>query len=286
MKTLSALRDVALRFCPDLEAILFHDSEVTASTWRAGIETGKAIELVSLCSLVSSLRSFGCYVAIPPVFRNNPDLFYLRNVIPRHHGAQAGHDHYSLGNLTLADRFIGAMTPKAVFRHPNGRKFSIFREGHPIHSIRWAYVGKEEYLDRPDIVVSEGCLTSKLSGLNVLQFEYVNSTGVCNGELRIKNDINLPLICLTFSQTFDLPVAALIECSVGKGRDVAREQLSRYMAIFDAPERPVSTLINGRKKACPEFDVDVHVDVADGNEMILAEQLRVGLARLATLLHT
>jgi hypothetical protein len=272
---------MSVAICPDLESVLMHESQVTTSTWHAGIETGKSIELITLCSLIASFRRAGYEVKFPKLFNEKPDLFYVRNVIPRHHGAQAGHDVAIFNEIPLLDRFLGALTPKAIVYHPSGKQFLIFREGHPMHLISWLAAGKPEYLDRPDILVAEGSMSLKILEDDIIYFKFESSTGTCNGKMRVKNDINLPLIELSISGESGMPVAAIIECSVGKGKATAEEQLTRYVALFGFSMSPITALINGKKKACPAYDFEVKIDVSEGAEEKLSQQLSEGLDRLA-----
>lgn len=276
-----AMQQMACAYCPDIESILFHKSEVTASTWLAGIETGKSVEMLSLCGLVASLRRAGCQVTFPAIFQRNPDLFYIRNVIPRHHGAQAGHDVAIFNHISLADRFFGAMTPKAVVSRPDGKEFLVFREGHPIHLINWVAAGNPEYLDRPDILIAQGSLLLHWEEDTVLYFSYEHAGGVCEGSLRLKNDINLPLISYKLTGEPIVPVNAILECSVGKGRITAEEQLSRYVGLFGKPESPITVLINGKKKACPAYDLEISINIRGGADSDLTNQLSSGLDVLA-----
>lgn len=281
-KRLSSLRQMSIAYCPDLETVLMHESEVTTSTWHAGIETGKSIELLTLCRLVASFRRTGFQVIFPRLFNVKPDLFYVRNVIPRHHGAQAGHDAVIFNQIPLLDRFIGALTPKAIVNHPSGKQFLIFREGHPVHFINWIASGKAEYLDRPDIVVTEGSLNLQILEDDIMDFKFASAAGTCDGKLRVKNDINLPLIDLSMSGESVVPVAVILECSVGKGKVTAEEQLERYVGLFGMPQAPMTALINGKKKACPAYDFEVQIDVGEGAEEQLCQQLSSGLDRLAS----
>ena len=280
--TLSGLRQLALAFCPDLESILMHDSDVTASTWHVGVETGKSVELVSLCGLVASLRQAGCTVTFPSLFKEKPNLFYIRNVIPRHYGAQAGHSAAVFDQIPLADRFVGALTPKAIVHRPDGKKYLIFREGNPFHLINWVASGRPEYLDRPDILIAEGSLHLQWIKDTILSFRFVGPVGICEGKLRVKNDINLPLVELSMSDLYDVPVSAIIECSVGKGEAAAEEQLARYIKLFSVPPSPMTVLINGKKKACPAYTFDIQIDISKGNDKQLSDQLSAGLDRFSS----
>jgi len=62
---LDKLRELCISITPDLRAIIEHDSLVTASTWDTLGETGKAVELYSLCSFSSALSSIGINAKVP-----------------------------------------------------------------------------------------------------------------------------------------------------------------------------------------------------------------------------
>lgn len=222
----SSLREACLLACPDLVAVILHDSEMTSSTWKAGIETGKAVEMLALCALVSAIRYIGHSVLFPELYTSDPDLFYLRNSIPRHHGAQAGHEVVVMSGIPLVKRFEAALTPKAIIKTNDGRSFLMYREGHPIHFISNLVNQHPEYLDRPDIVIAEGDLVVNTQSSAELPFIYNHPNGIIQGSLRVKNDIKVPLISFEASGSLDIPINGIIECSVGKGKERAEDQLS------------------------------------------------------------
>jgi len=278
---LAELRDIAVSFCPELEKIIRHESRATSSTWESGIETGKSIELLSLCALTYSLRSTGHEVTLPRLYDTNPDLFYLRNVLPRHHGAQPGHDAVTHDYIGLKERFLAAMTPKMQIRDLNGREFLIYREGHPVHLIAWLAGGKTEYRDRPDILIAAGACDLDPAGSGELGFKYSHSFGTVSGNLRIRNDIDVPLISVAVEGETDVPIRTIIECSVGKGSRSAKQQLRRYMELYSNPERPKSVLVNGKAGSCSAYDFELSIDISSGNAERLHQQLSQGFKAVA-----
>jgi hypothetical protein len=256
---LDKLRELCVEIAPNLKAIIEHDSAVTASTWNASGETGKAVEFFSLCCLMAALSDIGRKVYTPDIYQQKPDLFYLRNILHRHYGAQAGHA-ASINSISLIDRFSAALTPKVMFEN-GGLTYGIFREGMPVHLVEHLHKGKPEYLDRPDLIVCEGTLTHNLLSAEKIEFKYECQYGVCHGVLRIKNDPNIPIISYETTLTENIPVIGIIECSVSKGDVMAEEQLQRYISIFSTDNVPISLLINGRRKKCPAYNFEAFIDM-------------------------
>lgn len=275
----SGIRELAARICPDIAFVISHNSAITASTWNSSVQTGKAVELLALCALVAEMRSAGHIVTFPTVYVNKPDLFYLRNIIPRHHGSQAGHAAANGESLPLLDRFIAALTPKAMARTARGRCFLIYREGHPVHFISSVISGGLEYLDRPDLLIAEGEIELKVKNATELEFIYEHPYGDARGSLRIRNDIKIPLVSFTATGSSVIPINGIIECSVGKGRDKAEEQLNRYLNICTSPIRPTSMLINGRKKSGSVYDYEVFIDLTMEDAGDLFRLMSVGLKK-------
>ena len=83
------------------------------------------------------------------------------------------------------------------------------------------------------------------------------------------------------SRESGVPVTAILECSVGKGKVTAEEQLARYVGLFGLPVPPMTVLINGKKKACPAYDFEIQIDIAEGSDEGLFNQLSTGLDQLA-----
>lgn len=273
---MDVLRSAAALLCPDLTDVIRHDSAVTASTWRAKVETGKAIELASLCGVVASLRRASWEVSFPDVYREKPDLFYLRNVVPTHHGAQAGHDTAMFGALSLEDRFLASMTPKASARSSKGKELLIFREGHPVHFINWQASGNSEYLDRPDILLAEGQLCTKWTDSSVLAFLYSVGTSIIDGQLRTINSFNVPIISYRASDDCRFPIRGLVECSAEKDPSIAKRQINRYVQLFGGPIRPVTMFVSGSRSRSTQCDVEVIIDRSATCESQLANHISSG----------
>jgi hypothetical protein len=255
------VQELATSLCPDIEHIIAHRSEATASTWEKSIGTGKAIEFLTLCSIISSLRKYGAAPKIPELFFENPDLYYLRNVLPRHHGAQAGHE-AALRSIQLKDRFIASLTPKAEFII-KGVAYGLYREGFPVHQIEILRSVRNDYQDRPDIMVVEGALETVMNNDSELEFNYCSSMGSCNGILRIKNDPSIPLIRYDSSLNGAVEIAAIVECSIGKSGERADEQIRRYVNLFNGSSKHICTmLVNGRKVRIGGFDIETHIDLS------------------------
>lgn len=256
------IRELSSKLCPDLSDVIWHESEVTLSTWGQGLETGKAVEFLSLCSLINAFRHGGQEVNIPDLYKSHPDLFYIRNIIPRHHGAQAGHDAANGELLPLSLRFLGALTPRAVIQQSDGCPLLIFREGHPIHFINYAKQYNIYYLERPDLLISKASVDVELLNDSEVSFSYRYQTGLTSGKLRIANHAKLPLISLSHTGELDIPISGIVECSVGKGKDRASEQLDAYRSLCKAPPIPKSVLVNGRNKRCKEYDFEIFIDLS------------------------
>lgn len=257
--TLGKLRSLAKSLYAESSEIIAHDSEVTRSTWSAKVETGKAVEILSLCFLAASAIRLGEKVSIPEIFINKPDLFYLRNVLPRHHGAQPGHEGV-IGDISLQDRFVAALTPRLVIKTEES-SFGVYREGFPVHLIQTLKEGGMEYLDRPDILVVEGIVDVHDWTKGEVGFSYACSVGGCDGVLRVKNDINLPLKSYRERFRSGIPTTGIIECSVGKGRERAEEQLERYLELFSSDNPPVTLLVNGKNRHCLAYDIESHINL-------------------------
>ncbi len=256
------IRELSSKLCPDLSDVIWHESEVTLSTWGQGLETGKAVEFLSLCSLINAYRYEGQEVSIPDLYKNHPDLFYIRNIIPRHHGAQAGHDATNGDSLPLRLRFLGALTPRAIVKQSDGCPLLIFREGHPIHFINYAKQYNIYYLERPDLLISKASIEIELLNDSEISFSYRYQSGFTSGKLRIVNHAKLPLISLNHTGELDIPISGIVECSVGKGKDRASEQLDAYRTLCKVPPKPKSVLVNGRNKSYREYDIEIFIDLA------------------------
>lgn len=258
----SDIKALAIELFPRLSPIISFKSEITRSTWESSLETGKAVEFVSLCALAESANRLGLTVKVPLLFTDNPDLFYLRNIIHRHHGAQPGHEGATF-NIPLQDRFKAALTPRIIIELPD-TFYGVYREGFPIHLIQNRYLGRPEYLDRPDIIIIEGAIYVSDGVENELDFSYFSTFGNCNGTLRIKNDITIPIKSYKTDLSKILTVG-IIECSVSKGRERAEDQLNRYLKTFASNPAPATLLVNGISKNCIAYDYNAIISLKNGD---------------------
>ncbi|MDO2438439.1 hypothetical protein Q2T43_19730 [Aeromonas veronii] len=259
------IRELSSKLCPDLSDIIWHESEVTLSTWGQGLETGKAVEFLSLCSLINAYQHEGQEVDIPELYNNHPDLFYIRNIIPRQYGAQAGHEAANGDALPLRLRFLGALTPRAIIQQSDGCPLLIFREGHPIHFINYAKQHNIYYLERPDLIISKALIQIEPLNDSEISFSYKCQSGLTSGKLRVVNHAKLPLISLNHTGELDIPISGIVECSVGKGKNRAGEQLDDYLSLCQSFSKPKSVLVNGRNKLCGEYDVEIFIDLTSSD---------------------
>jgi len=282
--SLDAHRNAAAILCPELRPIILHQSGVSKSTWETGVETGKSVEFLSVCGLIAAAKVLGFEVTFPDIYSHNPDLFYFRNVIPRHHGAQAGHDAVVFDSIPLEERFKAAMSPKAILHHPSGKQYLVYREGLPIHLISVIANKGGHYLDRPDVVVLEGSMEIRSAKSGIIEFEFESPSGGMSGSLRVKNDVNVPLKNLSMNLEGEIGISSIIECSVGKGRVKAEEQLERYLQLFKGAKNGFNVLVNGQQKKCPAFDHEIVLDISSTIPSTISSTFHDGFIALARFL--
>ncbi len=270
------LKDLALSLCPELLDIISANSTISNSTWASSLETGKAIEFVTVCALAHSIRTiYKTDIIIPEIYKVHPELFYLRNVIPRHHGAQPGHS-AAINSIPLKDRFAAALTPRLSFQI-DGTRYGIYREGFPIHLISHVHSGGKEYLDRPDILIVEGDIKIHFPSSSELAFTFTGEKGRAVGALRIKNDAFIPLISFERETPELISVKGLVECSLGKEKTKARNQISKYLSLFlSKDDKKISTMmVNGKTQIDDGCDFTVSLDF-QSDEITLSEALTAG----------
>lgn len=268
-------REVSFHFCPQLEKVLFHESVISRSTWEADIQTGKAVEITALCALVAAFIRKGYNFILPSIYLSYPELFYLRNSIPRHHDAQAGHEAAFENLLPLKDRFIAALTPKAEVENGN-IVFSIFREGHPIHKISHKIKANKEYLDRPDIVITQGRMHLSASSEKEIDFLYTQAIGNVSGKLRVKNDNNIPIISYSPDDGGEVLINGVIECSIGKGNALATNQITRYRTLFASVIVPVAALVNGKANTGKAIEHEIFINLDEWDRDSIIKSLTLG----------
>lgn len=274
----TSIRKLCSSLCPELDEITWHESRITASTWKSGLETGKAVEYLALCALIRAYNDASHITTYPPLYAAHPDLFYLRNVIPRPHGAQAGHDSHEADSVPLALRFLAAFVPKVIFRQPSGGdSLLLFREGHPVHFINHFVQTGQQYLERPDLIIAEGQVESELnSDQKKLSFSYAFGPNRTVGVLRIMNHAEPPLIQLDHVGMKDIPIAGFVECSVGKQSRQAATQLTTYSKLCKSSTKPVTALVNGRRSSNVGYDVQITLDLSNEGQQDLESSILRG----------
>jgi hypothetical protein len=278
------LRELCVYFCPTIKDIIYYDSPITFSTWKAEIETGKAVEFTALCATISSFQKLGYELSVPSLYDDNPDLFYLRNVIPRHHDAQAGHNAAFINQVPLHDRFIASLTPKVILRNSVGCVFSIFREGHAVHKIAHLLKNDNEYLDRPDIVISQGEMVLPKISTTEIEFLYMQDIGDISGVLRIRNDSSLPIISFNPEAGADILINGIIECSVGKGIAHAIKQVHRYKTLFASVIIPEAALVNGQRGIRKPIEHEILIDLTKWDRRKTIDALEEGFDKFSKII--
>ncbi len=275
----SSIRELCQRLCPELIAILSHNSSVSASSWEAELRTGKAVEILSLCALALAFKLNGGRLIVPRAIGSTPELFFLRNVVPRHHNALAGHRDAHAGSVPLSQRFLAALTPKFAV-DIEGSTLSVFREGSPIHQILYATRQGSYYLDRPDLVVIDGNLEATVVDDVFVDFSFSGSSLECSGRFRVRNDAVFPLVYLRTEGAADRHALALVECSVGKSVTMATAQLRNYRALFAGENPLISMLVSGKKTNGHAFDFSAEIDL-DGSISSVEATLNRSFDKLA-----
>lgn len=259
MITTEDLRELSITFCPELEYIISNNSLESTSTWGKGLQTGKSIEFITLLSILHNAKRLGFSVETPRIFFEEPALFYQRNVIPYHHGAQAGHSNSIRDNIPLDLKFLASLTPKAILKSPDNRTFLLFREGHPVHLIDYATKNRGQfYFERPDIVLCEAQIKNTLAQ-GVVNFHYISCGKEITGSLKTINQPMLPLITYNNTGVKTEFTAGIVECSVGKNSSNADTQLLSYKKIFNS--NATSILVNGKKDITNYYDIQITLDL-------------------------
>ena len=90
----------------------------------------------------------------------------MRNEIPHHHDAQAGHEAGLLNSIELDERFFSSLLPRVEIESASGQLL-LFREGNPFHLIDKAFHKATTYKQRPDLVLISGTLDVEVTGKTV-----------------------------------------------------------------------------------------------------------------------
>lgn len=214
--------------------------------WCRPLENGLAFQIATLCSLVYAAKENGCLVMSPVLDANGSDMFLLRNEIPLNHNAQAGNSATILASKPLWKRFFFSLIPKFTINYQQ-TAFSIFIEGCPYHKI----MTKGRYLDRPDIIVYQGEISSgypKYDDVrNIVEFKYNYLQNELSGELRVSNSPFIPCVKRLPLGGIKMTAFEVVECSVNKTYKIAKEQMVRYRTEFTESENAAVILVTGNE---------------------------------------
>jgi len=228
---MSDLKRRSLQIFPDFEFIISAGSDLSKTVWESDLSTGKALEFVSLLALIREVKDLGASVHIDSYFHENPSLYYLRNEIPYHHGAQAGHDAVLDNEFTLFDRFVAALLPRATFEI-NGKKYMLFREGNPLHLIEAICIGRSVYRERPDLAIVGGFIELISVKRNEISIIHHGDEANARIEMSVKNSNLIPLKKYLPKDAYEVNTYGLVECSVSKTKSHVDNQLDNYVSLF------------------------------------------------------
>ena len=249
----------------ELRFVIDVASPLSNSVWESNLSTGKALEFVSLIALIREISSMGFEWSIFEFFKNKPEFFYLRNEIPYHHEAQAGHDASVANDISLQDRFKAAILPRATFC-ANGEKYMVFREGNPLHLIFNLLSGKQLCKERPDLAIVKGEIILRESNDATLHFTHISSDSEkVDVKLSIKNTNLIPIKSFSVSKNYKVFTSGIVECSVSKSRSHVDNQLDTYSSIFTCENQKLSCVfIHGKKDEASYFPT-IKIDM---NELV------------------
>jgi hypothetical protein len=247
------LRGHAAEYFPDFEVIIGADSASAIEVWESDLTSGKALEFLSMITLLNELASAGANISIDPIFLENPGLYYLRNEIPFHHGAQAGHDGSLSGEFSLANRFTAALLPRASFTI-RGKDYMLYREGNPLHLIENIAKYNSPYKERPDLVLVEGNIDEWSVNNGKLSLCHKTRGTSAELSLSIKNSNLIPIHTYSYGSNYEVVTNGVVECSVSKTRDHIDKQLDQYSDLFSSTEVVPTCLFIHGKSGCSKYD--------------------------------
>jgi len=255
------LRAGAILAYPDFSSFIECKEQSALSVWEGELRNGKALEFLSLLSLMSVISESYSNCEIPHALFSNPELFYLRNEIPQHHLAQAGHSAAVNGSIDLEDRFVSSLVPRMTFCS-RGKSYMIFREGNPLHLIYSEIALDKTYSERPDIIIVEGQIQDIQIANRRLSLNHITGGEQALIELSIRNTNILPVERYEKSANYSVKTLGVIECSVHKIRKHVDNQFTKYQKIFQSDSFiPECLFIHGDKGK--SIETTVHVDMND-----------------------
>ncbi|HCM0880726.1 TPA: hypothetical protein N2826_005032 [Vibrio parahaemolyticus] len=254
------LRTSLAELFPEFHDILMVQHSVSNSSWQAPLYTGKLLELTSLLFVCKAFKKLGATISIPDFYYFKPELFYLRNEMPLHHSAQAGHSANLYSDIDLTDRFVAAFTPKVTI-HIGDICFYMMREGNPIHELEQALKHDIEYKDRPDIGIYSGEISVTTNG-KIVNVVSKSEKTEAHFALEVKNTSIIPLVDYFEEGEHSTTTHGIIECSVNKSSRLANSQIDKYIEVFkNLVDIKVSTLfINGGKDISKYPTINVDMD--------------------------
>jgi len=238
------LRKNYLNLFPEFEIFITDGCPESVSTWEGPLSNGKALEVLTLFTLLSRIKKCGAEVKIEEKFYNFPSWFFLRNEIPRHHGAQAGHEFYNSGDISIKDRFEAALLPKAKIIQGT-QKWMVYREGNPLKNIFDHFSGKPDIHIRPDICLVSGDIEIEFLSKKRIQVTHRDREFYAVSQILAKNSELIPLYDFTCSKDYHVSTIGIIECSVSKITSVADAQLKKYLDAYETNKNCQVLLVNG-----------------------------------------
>ncbi len=245
--------------------------------WTRPWPNGAAFEWTTLAALAAQAVQQGWNCSFPVLQTpSGKTLFPLRNEIPYHHGAQAGHAGANRHTISLVLRFLQSLIPKLILEK-DGTYYSVFREGCPYHEIMIGRI----YDDRPDILFLAGRPTPGFPRLIQdeieVDFSFDLTEGpTISGRLRVVNSRSLPCRVRFPKQGMAVPIAGIVECSINKPPDVATAQLQTYAGVFASPVSapPLFLLTGNDLSLLPR--ANARIDLAHSDLHLLERDFRAG----------
>lgn len=245
--------------------------------WARPWPNGAAFEWTTLAALAAQVIQQGWHCSFPILqIPTGEALFPLRNEIPYHHGAQAGHAGANRHTYSLALRFLQSLIPKLILEKDEVY-YSVFREGCPYHEIMTGRI----YDDRPDILFLAGRPTPGFPRLiqdeKEVDFSFDFTKGpTISGRLRVVNSRSLPCRVRSPKEGLAIPIAGIVECSINKLPAVASAQLQAYADLFASQGRiPPLFLITGNDLSSLPW-ANASIDLAHTNLHLLENDFRTG----------
>ena len=266
------LLQVSRQLVPDMLALF-----EWGSLWNRPLDQGVAFEWTTTAALISEAAKVGWNYSFPLAGR--PGLgwaFPLRNEVPHHNSAQAGHSGRPRSEMPLRDLFLQSLIPKALLFKGN-RTVLLFREGCPYHKL----LTKKNYEDRPDILFVDAEIPNGFPRVCDPYIDYqIDRNGVllAFGRLRIKNSPSLPIVSSRPTTPVELEVLGVVECSVNKSIQVASGQVEKYSDIFQTNHLALVTGNGLELPHCCNCKINLNLD----SVALLEEQFRVAAQSILT----